>query len=194
MPVYSDGQMRFRGAEAAHRAGQLGIRPQDLDNYAGLLMNRELLHGRDPSTARANAAQVAREQIDQVHSLGHELGRELTQYGYSPDDIAQRLADARTQGLSREQTLASLSREVELADHLRDQFCGGSIDQARNVLAATGGARQALKLEHWGEQVQAWKADNLFDSPGRERLAEFGDRAEAYVRDLEQSLDARRAH
>jgi len=77
---------------------------------------------------------------------------------------------------------------------LRDQFCGGSIDQARNVLAATGGARQALKLEHWGEQVQAWKADNLFDSPGRERLAEFGDRAEAYVRDLEQSLDARRAH
>ena len=188
MPALSDRQIQLLGAEAADQAGRLGMRPQDLDNHVGLLYQRELLYGRDPSVARENAAQVARDQIAQVHSLGQELGRELTQYGYSPDDIAQRLVETRAQGLTREQTLASLGREVGYANHLRDEFCGGSMELARAKLAGAGGARQAIKVENWGKQVEAWKASHPDESAGRERLAAFGDRAEEYVRNLDRSL------
>lgn len=188
MPAFSDRQIRFLGADAADQAGRLGMRPAELDNYVGDLYRRELLLGRDANAARANAAQTARDQIAGVHSLSQDLGRELTQYGYSPDDIAQSLKEFGAKGLTREQVLESFGREVQYMNHLRDEFCGGSMELARAKLAGVGDARQAIQVEHWARQVESWNARHPTESAGRERLAAFGETAKEYVQNLEQRL------
>jgi len=185
LPLYSDRQMAFLGADASDRAARMGLSPTDLDDYLGALGRRTLMR-REPMDG---VAAIAGAQLSRLESeVGRETARRLTQYGFSPDDLVQHLDQLGAMGRTGAQARQALTVEAGLLDHLRERVCGGSMADARTALSAHETAGAAIAFRVWKRNADRWMARHPGEAPGSARLARWDAQADRYVQRVERGL------
>lgn len=179
---YSKDLMRTLGDDVAEKARKMGMEERDILEYLAPMERESMLSG--GTTERGPVYLVARQEISRVYDiLGDDIARRLTEYGYSPGSIAQAI-----DGYGSSERIRLLT-DVKLADHLKDTFYGGSLQETRRALSGLEqDTRRAIYAEKWKKLTDEWNATHPGKAMTHKEQLAIQKKCDSYVKKVEEQV------